>query len=73
MLVLTHTHTHTHTHTLSLSQVLRKAVYGMLPKNKLRKKYMNRLHLFPDEVRERERERESLVTVENEKGEGEKV
>ena len=27
--------------------VLRKAVYGMLPRNKLRSKFMNRLHIFP--------------------------
>ena len=33
---------------LSLSQILRKAVNGMLPKNILRKKRMRRLHLFPD-------------------------
>ena len=32
------------------TQVLRKAVYGMLPKNNLRKKRMRRLHLFPGSV-----------------------
>ena len=29
--------------------VLRKAVYGMLPRNKLRHKWMERLHLFEGE------------------------
>lgn len=31
-------------------QVLWKAVNGMLPKNLLRKKRMQRLHLFPNDV-----------------------
>ena len=30
------------------TKVLWKAVYGMLPKNNLRKKRMRRLHIFPD-------------------------
>ncbi len=31
-------------------QPLKRAVYGMLPKNKLRPLHMERLHLFPDEL-----------------------
>lgn len=34
----------------SSPKVLRKAVSGMLPKNKLRKVFMERLHLFSDTV-----------------------
>eukprot|EP00731_Ephydatia_muelleri_P031550 Em0023g57a len=37
-----------HLHEKDPTKVLWKAVYGMLPKNNLRKKRMRRLHLFPD-------------------------
>lgn len=38
-----------HLHEKNPNKVLWKAVYGMLPKNKLRKKRMRRLHLFAEE------------------------
>ncbi|XP_065828273.1 large ribosomal subunit protein uL13m-like [Oscarella lobularis] len=37
-------------HNKDETMVLRKAVYGMLPKNNLRKKRMRRLHLFPTDI-----------------------
>lgn len=30
-------------------EIVRRAVYGMLPKNKLRPRFMNRLKIFPDD------------------------
>ena len=37
-------------HSRDPTQVLRKAVSGMLPKNNLRKKWLRHLHLFPTEA-----------------------
>eukprot|EP01135_Chromosphaera_perkinsii_P007653 Nk52_evm109s914 gene=Nk52_evmTU109s914 len=36
-----------HLHEKDPTAVLRKAVFGMLPRNRLRKKFMSRLHIFP--------------------------
>lgn len=34
----------------SLSQIIRRAVSGMLPKNKLRERRLERLKIFPDDA-----------------------
>lgn len=34
------------------TELIRRAVYGMLPKNKLRQHWMNRLTIYSDEIKE---------------------